>query len=195
MFHFASIRSLPVLLLSFATASAIAAPATYTLDPSHTFPSFEADHMGISVWRGKLDKSAGKVVMDKEAGAGTVEVSFDLASIDFGEQALNKWARGKEFFNAAKHPKASYKGKLENFVDGAPTRVSGELSLNGVTRPVELRIERFKCIPHPMLKREYCGADAYGSFDRSAFGLDAGKDYGFDMNVALRIQAEAVRDK
>lgn len=195
MFRTVSIRLLPALLASVVAATAAAAPATYALDPDHTYPSFEADHMGISVWRGKLDKSTGKVALDKEAGSGTVEVTFDLASIDFGQKALNKWARGKEFFDAAKHPKASYKGKLENFVDGAPTRVSGELSLHGVTRPVELRIERFKCIPHPMLKREYCGADAYGSFDRSAFGLDAGKDYGFDMNVALRIQVEAVRDK
>lgn len=181
-------------LATFASAAA-AAPVAYTLDPDHTYPSFEADHMGISVWRGKLDKSAGKVVLDREAGSGTVEVSLDPASIDFGQKALDKWARGKEFFDVRKRPKAGYKGRLENFVDGAPTRVSGELTLHGVTRPVELRIERFKCIQHPMLKREYCGADAYGSFDRSAFGLDAGKDYGFDMNVALRIQVEAVRDK
>lgn len=181
-------------LATFASAAA-ATPVAYTLDPDHTYPSFEADHMGISIWRGKLDRSTGKVVLDREAGSGTVDVSLDPASIDFGQKALNQWARGKEFFDTAKHPKASYKGRLENFVDGAPTRVSGELSLHGVTRPVELRIERFKCIQHPMLKREYCGADAYGSFDRSAFGLDAGKDYGFDMNVALRIQVEAIRDK
>lgn len=189
------IRRLVSLFAVAALGSAAAAPVGYTLDPDHTYPSFEADHMGISVWRGKLDKSTGKVVLDREAGSGTVEVNLDPASIDFGQKALDKWARGKEFFDTARHPKASYKGKLENFVDGAPTRVSGELSLHGVTRPVELRIERFKCIEHPMLKREYCGADAYGSFDRSAFGLDAGKDYGFDMNVALRIQVEAIRDK
>ena len=189
------IRLLSALFASLAAVAAIAAPASYTLDPDHTYPSFEADHMGISLWRGKLDKSTGKVVLDREAGTGTLEVSLDPASIDFGQQALNKWARGKEFFDTAKHPKASYKGTFERFVDGAPTRVAGELTLHGVTRPVELRIERFKCIQHPMLKREYCGADAYGSFDRSAFGLDAGKDYGFDMNVALRIQVEAIRDK
>lgn len=194
MFRSIAIRSLPLSLAFAVAGAATAAPTAYTLDPDHTYPSFEADHMGISVWRGKLDHSAGKVVMDKEAGSGTLEVTFDLASVDFGQKALDKWARGKEFFDTAKYPKATYKGKLDKFVDGAPTHVSGELSLHGVTRPVELRIERFKCIQHPMLKREDCGADAYGSFDRSAFGLDAGKDYGFDMSVALRIQAEAIRD-
>jgi polyisoprenoid-binding protein YceI len=64
-----------------------------------------------------------------------------------------------------------------------------------VTRPLTLRIDHFKCMPHPIYKRDWCGADALGSFDRSAFGLDAGKSYGFDMQVALRIQVEAVLDK
>ena len=104
-----------------------AAPTTYTIDPIHTFPSFEADHMGLSVWRGKLNKSSGKVICDKTAGTGSVEIVAQLASIQ-----------------------------------------------------------------HPMLKRDYCGADASGSFNRDDFGLGAGKDYGFKMNVDLRIQVEAI---
>jgi polyisoprenoid-binding protein YceI len=175
--------------------AATAAPLHYTLDPDHTYPSFEADHMGISTWRGKFDHSQGKVELDRAAGTGSLEVGIALDSIDFGQAALNEWARGKDFFDVAHHPRAVYKGRLTGFVDGAPTRVEGSLTLHGVTRPVTLRIERFKCIPHPVLKREYCGADAFGSFDRSAFGLDAGKNYGFDMQVALRIQVEALRDK
>ena len=70
---------------------------------------------------------------------------------------------------------------------GSPTLVSGEFTLNGRTLPLNLTITRFKCMPHPMLKREFCGADASASFQRDAFGLDAGKDYGFNMDVALRI--------
>lgn len=184
---------LPAVLLLAGTATA--APVHYTFDPDHTYPSFEADHMGISTWRGKFNHSQGAVELDKAAGSGSLEVGIALDSIDFGQDALNAWARGKDFFDVAHHPRAVYKGRLTGFVDGAPTRVEGSLTLHGVTRPVNLRIERFKCIPHPMLKREYCGADAFGSFDRSAFGLDAGKNYGFDMQVALRIQVEALRDK
>jgi polyisoprenoid-binding protein YceI len=180
------------LLLS---ASATSAPLRYTLDPAHTFPSFEADHMGMSIWRGKLDHSQGWVELDKAAGAGSVEVSIALDSIDFGQKQLNAWARGKDFFDAARYPRAVYKGQLAGFVDGAPTRVDGTLSLHGVTLPLTLRIDHFKCMPHPLNKRDWCGANALGSFDRSAFGLDAGKSYGFDMQVALRIQVEAVRDK
>ncbi|NUO73847.1 MAG: polyisoprenoid-binding protein [Frateuria sp.] len=186
-------RLLPLaLLLPFAAG---AAPVRYTLDPAHTYPSFEADHMGMSTWRGKLDHSEGWVELDRAAGSGSVEVSVALDSIDFGQEPLNAWARGKDFFNVAQYPRAVYRGQLAGFVDGAPTRVEGTLSLHGVTRPMTLRIDHFKCMPHPIYKRDWCGADALGSFDRSAFGLDAGKSYGFDMQVALRIQVEAVRDK
>ncbi len=179
--------------LALASNCAMAAPVSYTIDPTHTYPSFEADHMGISVWRGKMNKNSGSVVLDKAAGTGTVEIAIDLASIDFdGMPALNTWATGKDFFNVKKSPRATYKGMLDKFVDGSPPQVSGELTLNGQTHPVNLTIHRFKCVPHPMLKRELCGADASGSFNRDAFGLSAGKDYGFNMEVALRIQVEAI---
>ena len=139
-----------------------------------------------------MNKNSGAVVLDKTAGTGTVEIEIDLTSIDFGLPAMNAWATGKDFFNVEKSPRATYKGKLDKFVSGSPTQVSGELTLNGLTQPVNLSIHRFKCIPHPMHKRELCGADASGSFKRDAFGLTAGKDYGFNMDVALRIQVEAV---
>jgi polyisoprenoid-binding protein YceI len=188
--------SSPITALAVAaltTGAAAAAPVTYDIDPHHTYPSFEADHMGVSVWRGKLNKSAGKVVLDKAAGTGTLEVTIDLSSIDFGHEQMNAWAKGVEFFDVAKHPQAVYKGRLAGFANGAPSQVAGELTLHGVTRPVALKIHSFKCIPHPMLKRELCGADALGSFNRDEFGLDAGKPWGFKMDVTLRIQVEAVQ--
>jgi polyisoprenoid-binding protein YceI len=184
--------SLSALALTLAASSAAAAPTTYAIDPAHTFPSFEADHMGISVWRGKLNKSSGKVVYDKAAGTGTVEITTELASIDFGMDALAAWARGKDFFDVKKHPRAVFKGQLQAPVNGVPTQLVGELTMHGVTRPLTLTIQSLKCIPHPMLKRDYCGADASGSFNRDEFGLAAGKEYGFKMNVDLRIQAEAI---
>lgn len=180
-------------LALFASATASAATVTYEIDPEHTFPSFEADHMGgLSVWRGKFNTSGGKVTLDKAAGTGTVDVTIDVASADFGHDALNEHAQAADLFDTAKYPQATYKGRLEGFVDGKPTRVAGELTLHGVTRPVELEIKSFKCMPHPMLKREVCGADAYAVIQRDAFGMDAGKDYGFSMDVTLRIQIEAI---
>lgn len=185
-------RVLLSIVLSSACAAAYADPVSYEMDPAHTYPSFEADHMGISFWRGKFNKTSGVMVLDKEASTGSVDVKIDIASVDFGLEAMNEQAVSPEFFDSAKYPQATYKGKLANFVDGAPTRVVGELTLHGITRPVELKINRFKCIPHPMFKRELCGADASGELKRDEFGLAAGKDYGFSMDVNLRIQMEAV---
>lgn len=191
----ALIRCLIAAATLAAAASAPGAPLEYRIDPDHTYPSFEADHMGLSFWRGKLNRSAGKVVLDKEAGTGTVDVTMDMNSIDFGLDAMNKAARGKDLFDTARHPKARFQGRLEDFVDGKPTRVVGDLTLHGVTRPVTLEVGRFKCIPHPLNKRELCGADASTVIQRDAFGVDAGKDYGFSMDVQLRIQVEAVAAK
>ncbi|GAB3383321.1 YceI family protein [Lysobacter fragariae] len=195
--HSPTIRSALLLaaisLAAMAPAGTAAAKAvTYEIDPSHTYPSFEADHMGMSLWRGKMNTSSGSVTLDREAGTGKVDITVDLDSIDFGQDALDEWARGKDFFDTAKNPKATYKGELGGFVDGRPTKVNGELTLHGVTRPMELKINSFNCKPHPMYKRDWCGADALATFNREEFGLTAGKDWGFDMNVTLRIQVEAV---
>jgi polyisoprenoid-binding protein YceI len=200
-FHFPkdSIMS-PKILLGVILALCGATPAfavvdKYTLDPDHTFPSFEADHMGISVWRGKFNGSSGKVEVDREAKTGTVDVSIDVGSADFGHDKLNEHMHGADMFDTAKYPKATYHGTLAAFVDGKPTKVVGQLTFHGVTKPVDLTINKFRCIPHPMLKREVCGADAFATFQRDAFGMDAGKAYGFDMTVTLRIQVEAIKDE
>jgi len=139
-----------------------------------------------------MNKSAGTVTLDKDSGSGEVDVAVELGSIDFGQKQLERWAVGPQFFDAKKHPQARYRGRLDGFVNGMPTQVVGALTLRGVTRPLTLRLNSFKCMPHPIFKRELCGADAQGSFKRDEFGLDAGKDYGFNMDVQLRIQVEAL---
>ncbi|MFG6414919.1 YceI family protein [Roseateles sp. DC23W] len=183
-------KHLPLLAASLlATAAATAAPVTYDIDPTHTYPSFEADHMGLSYWRGKLNKSAGTVIYDKAADTGSVDVQMDLASIDFGLEAMNAWARGEKFFNVEKNPSATFKGRFEGPLPG---KLVGELTLNGKTRPLTLALHHIKCIPHPLHKRDFCGADASGSFNREDYGLGIGKEWGFKMDVNLRIQVEAV---
>ena len=185
---------LPALLAALALSTpATAAETTYDLDPAHTFPSFEADHLGgLSVWRGKFNSSRGSVSLDRAAGTGRLEVVVDTASVDFGLDAMDKHARGEGLLDVAQWPQARYTGRLVDFVDGRPTRVEGELTLRGVTRPLALEIRSFKCMPHPLHGRQLCGADALATFQRDDFGIDAGKDYGFDMAVTLRIQVEAV---
>lgn len=179
--------------LAVAAFVAGATPVAYRIDPDHTFPSFEADHMGgLSVWRGKFNRTTGDVVLDKAKGTGTLDIVIDIDSIDFGHDAMNTHAKAADFFDVAQHPQATFSGSLEGFKQGKPTRAAGKLTLRGVTKPVVLKIGSFKCMPHPMLKREVCGADVFATLQRDQFGISAGKDYGFDMSVALRIQVEAI---
>ena len=176
------------------TGAAMAAPATYNIDPTHTYPSFEADHMGgVSIWRGKFNSSSGKIVLDTVSKTGTVDVTIDINSIDFGLDKMNAHAVSAEIFDATKYPTATYSGTLAGFTDGKPTKVNGNLTLHGVTKPVELTINQFLCKQNPMSKKEVCGADALATFKRSDFGVDYGAAYGFKQEVTLRIQVEAVR--
>ena len=173
---------------------AFAAPVTYNLDPGHTFPSFETDHLGgLSVWRGKFTKSSGTVVLDRAAKTGTVDVTIDAASIDTGNASLDKHVRSADILNVAQFPTATYKGTSIRFEGDQPVEVIGTLTLHGVTKPLNLKIDSFKCMQHPMLKREVCGADAKAEFNRDDFGVDVGKNYGFKMATRLQIQVEGIK--
>lgn len=187
-------NKLLAVIAALAASSAFAAPVAYDVDPEHTFPSFEADHMGMSMWRGRFNKTSGKVTMDRNAGTGTIDIVIETGSIDFGHAKLAEYVVGPDQLDAKKFPTVTYKGKLGRFVNGAPTEATGELTMHGVTRPVALRINMFKCIPHPLLKREWCGADALGTLDRGRFGLDYAPQWGFKPDVTLRIQIEALAE-
>lgn len=167
---------------------------TYQLDPSHTYPSFAADHFGgLSVWRGKFTKTTGTVTLDRKDKTGSVNVTIDPASIDTGNATLNEHLQDDKFFDVKEYPTATYKGTQIKFDGDKPVEVIGTLTLHGVTKPVNLKIESFKCMPHPMLKREVCGVEARADFQRDAFGLDFGKTYGFSMDTKLEIQAEGIK--
>jgi len=186
--------SFVALSLALVAGAAMAAPVTYNIDPNHTYPSFEADHMGgLSVWRGKFRTTSGTVTLDTASHAGDVDVTIDTSSIDFGMAKLDEHAKSGEMFDVAKYPTATYKGKLAKFKDGAPTEVDGAFTLHGVTKPLKLRIRSFKCQPNPMTKKQTCGADAAATFNRDDYGIDYGKAYGFNMAVRLAIQVEAVK--
>lgn len=181
-------------VLAAVAVSVNAAPVTYEIDPSHTYPSFEADHFGgLSTWRGKFTKSAGKVTLDRAAKAGTIDVTIQTESVDFGHEKMNAHAKNEEIFDVAKYPTATYKGKFTAFNGDVPTEAQGEFTLHGVTKPLTLKINRFKCMPHPMKKKEVCGADASAEFSRADYGVNYGQAYGFDMGVKLQIQVEALK--
>ena len=180
-------------LMSFAVVAA-AAPITYNVDPEHTHPAFDVDHFGgLSVWRGNFKKTTGKLTLDTAAKTGTVDVVIDTSTIDFAHDKLNEHVSGPEILNVAQFPTAEYKGTLGGFTNGAPTTVSGNLTLHGVTKPVTLKINTFKCMQNPMSKKDVCGADASGTFSRADFGVNYGQQYGFNQDVNLHIQVEGIK--
>ena len=180
-----------VAFVSFIATNTVLAQ-TYQIEPRHTYPSFEADHLGISFWRGKFLKTAGKVVLDRAAKTGALEITIDASSIDFGHLKMNEHARGKDMFNVEKFPTVTYKSTALKFDGDKLVAVEGDMTLMGVTKPMKLTVNHFKCIMHPMLKREVCGADAHATFDRSDFGLNYGIPR-FAPEVKLAIQVEAVK--
>ena len=178
-------------LAAILSASAFAAPVTYTLDPAHTYPSFAADHFGgLSVWRGKFNTTSGKVVYDKDAKSGSIEVTVDMSSINFGMPKLDEHAKSAEIFDVAKFPTATYSGKFTKFNGASPTEAEGTLTMHGVTKPVTLKIDSFLCKQNPMSKKEVCGADATATVNRADFGVNYGDKYGFKQEVKLQIQVE-----
>jgi polyisoprenoid-binding protein YceI len=183
--------------ISVLAGVAAAAPVRYDIDPTHTFPSFEADHQGgLSIWRGKLRSTKGTIVLDTEARTGEVDVVMEAASLDFGYDRMSERAKAADMFDVPKYPTIVYKGKLTRFKRGAPTEVDGTLTLHGVTRPLKLKINSFLCKTMKTAagaSRDTCGADASATFNRADFGIDFGAQMGFRMDVKLAIQVEATR--
>ena len=184
---------LTLILATLLAATATSGMAqTFNIDPSHTYPSFEADHKGMSILRGKFTKTSGTVTLDRAAKTGKVDVTIDASSIDFGLDKLNNHVKSPDMFDVAKFPTATYKGSSMAFNGEVPASVDGELTLHGVTKPVKLMINKFKCIIDPRLKREVCGADASAEFKRSDFGINFGIP-AFSPEVKLAIQIEVIK--
>lgn len=179
--------------LAFGMAAHAQAAETYTLMPSHTYPSFETDHWdGLSVWRGKFTKTSGNVVLDRKNRTGTLEVTIETASVDVGHAAMNAVLKSARILDAEKFPAIVYRGSAIRFDGDRPAEVIGELTLNGVTKPLNLRIDTFKCMQSHIYKREVCGVNALASFNRADFGVNVNLDLGFRPDIKLAIQAEGL---
>jgi polyisoprenoid-binding protein YceI len=185
-------RAAAVALMAIAV-SAVAAPEKYNIDSGHTFPSFEADHNGgMSLWRGKFNSSSGSITLDTAAKTGSVDVTIQMASIDFGHDRMNTHAMSADMFDVAKFPTATYKGTISKWNGNSPAEIDGQLTMKGVSRPVKLTLNSFLCKPG-MTRRMTCGADAVGTLNRDEFGVDYGKTMGFRMATKLLISIEAVK--
>jgi len=180
--------------------AARAAPESYSFDPYHTFCHFAVSHLGFSTLWGRFDKTGGKIAIDRAAKSGSLEITVQTASVSTGDsergsrpRSRDEHLRSSDFLNVAEFPTMTYKAKQLKFNGETLATVEGEITLVGVTRPLTLTVDAWKCGQHPVSKREMCGGNANGQLKRSDFGMKfvqslAGDDY------RLFIEFEAYRD-
>jgi polyisoprenoid-binding protein YceI len=177
--------------LAAVSVAAQAAPVTYTIDNSHTYPHFTYNHLGFSNQTHKFDKTSGTVVLDRAAKTGSVDVTIDAASVNTGYALFNEHLQGADFFDTTVYPTLTFKSSKMSFKGDQPVSVAGDLTIKGVTKPVTLKITHFKCQPHPMLKVDACGANATTQVKRSEFNMGKNVPYVSD-EVTLTLAIEAV---
>lgn len=179
--------------LTLAAVLAAALPAfaqTYTVDARHTFPQYEVKHFGMSTQRGMFNKTTGKITLDRAAKKGTADIAIDLNSIVTGEPKLTDHLKNEDFFNVTKNPTATFKSSDFRFQGDKLTAVAGDLTLNGVTKPVTLNVEAYNCGDHPMNKKPMCGADLTATIKRTDFGVKyAVPAVGDDVKLNIAIEA------
>lgn len=178
------------LLLAASIAPAMAAPETFVVEGTHTFPRFSYSHFGYSTQLSRFNKTSGKVVYDKAAKTGSVDIVIDTKSVDTGYATFDEHIQGEDFLDTAKYPTATFKSTKVNFDGDKPASIEGQLTLKGVTKPVTLTVSSFHAMPHPMLKKDAIGANAWTVVKRSEFNAGKYAPYvGDDVRIDIAIEA------
>lgn len=165
-------RVIVSLALSSAVISPVlAAPATYGVEPNHTFPRFSYSHLGFSTQQSRFDKTTGTIVFDKEGKTGSVDITIDTRSVNTGSALFNQHIQSEDFLDTAKYPAVTFKSSKVVFEDDKPVSIEGDLTMKGVTKRVTLTVSRFLAAPHPIQKKDTIGADAYTIVKRTDFNM------------------------
>jgi polyisoprenoid-binding protein YceI len=174
-------------------STAFAAPETFAIDGTHSFPRFSYSHLGYSTQLSRFNKTSGKIVLDKEAKTGTVDVLIDMKSVDTGFAVFDEHIQGEDFLDTGKFPTATFKSTKVRFEGDKPVAIEGNLTIKGVTRPVTLNVSSFQRMPHPMMKRDAIGANASTKISRTEFNAGKHAPYVGD-EVTIDIAVEAVKE-
>ncbi|MEP7329202.1 MAG: YceI family protein [Betaproteobacteria bacterium] len=181
----------------FAGATIISAAASthevYVLDANHTLPMYQVTHMGLSQQRGTFSGVSGKVVLDRAGRKGSIDVTISTATVTSGLPRMVAILKGEDLFNVEKFPTMTYKSTQLQFDNDRPIGATGELTLLGVSRPVDLTITDFKCGPHPFNKRNMCGGEATATIKRSEFGMKYGIPVAASDEVRIVIPFEGMQ--
>jgi polyisoprenoid-binding protein YceI len=180
-------------LVATLSTATLAAPATYVIDGTHTLPRFSYSHFGYSNQLSRFNKASGKIVLDRKAKTGSVDVTIDTTSVDTGSALFDEHIRGADFLDTAKYPKISFTSDKLKFDGENLVSVDGTLSIKGISKPVTLTVTSFQCMPHPMLKKEACGANATTVVKRTEFNMGKYAPHVGD-EVTITIPVEAVKE-
>jgi polyisoprenoid-binding protein YceI len=182
--------------LAFVTLSwlvvtaAAAAPDTYVIDMPHSFSYFEVGHLGINTIHGRFNKTSGKITLDRVAKQGTIQAEIDVSSVDTGYARRDELLRSEDYFDVSKFPTITFRSNNLRFKEDTLVGADGELTLLGVTRPVSLELISFKCITHPVNKRDICGAVARTTIKRTEFGMTrASRSLSDEIRISINIEA------
>ena len=172
------------------STAAIAAPETYVIDGNHTLPRFSYSHFGYSIQLSRFDKASGKIVLDRAAKTGSVDVTINTTSVNTGVPLFNEHIQGEDFLNTEKFPTATFTSNKVNFDGDKPATIDGTLTLKGISKLVTLTVTSFMCMPHPMLKKEACGANATTVVKRTDFNMAKHVPYvGDEVTITLPVEA------
>jgi len=183
--------------------AAAAEPESYTIDPYHTVPYFEVDHLGFATMRGRFDRATGKLTIDHAAKTGSIDITIPTATVNTGDtdrgsrpRTRDEHLKNADFFNVSEFPTITYKSTKVVFKGDNPATVEGNMTLLGVTKPVTLTVERWKCGPdiRTQGKRYQCGGNATGSFKRSEFGMKYGLPTAIGDEVKLWMSFYGFKD-
>jgi polyisoprenoid-binding protein YceI len=177
---------------SLLSSAACAASETYVIEPTHTLPRFEYNHLGYSVQLSRFDKTSGTITIDRANKSGAVDVTIDAKSVNTGYALFNSHIQGPDFFDTEMFPTITYKSKKMKFEGDKLVAVDGELTIKGITKPVTLAVNSFFCMPHPMVKKDACGATATAKVKRSDFNMSKAVPFVSD-EVTLTIPVEAIK--
>jgi polyisoprenoid-binding protein YceI len=183
----------PVVAALLVCAILPARSATYAIDPTHTFVTFEIMHFGTSTNRARFSTKASEMQFDRDAQTGQIDIAIETESVNSGTPSFDRILQSSAILNAVAFPTMRFSASDFSFVDAKVSQVSGQLTLVGKTQPFTLRALNFNCYKNPLTRREVCGGDFEGSIDRTDFGIDYLVSWGFTKSVRLLVQIEAIR--
>jgi polyisoprenoid-binding protein YceI len=173
---------------------AIAADAAYGIDPTHSFASLDAPRFGLATWQGRLRIVEGRLLLDREAGSGSAELTVSLASLSSGAATVDAALKGPAFLDVAAFPSAVFTSDRIVFAGKDPSQISGTLRLRDKTAPLTLKALRFNCYLNPLFLREVCGGDFEGRFRPADWGLPSAAAFGLPDELRLVVQIEASKE-